>query len=203
MYPPLSRVRGSKSVAEPRGNAPRGNVKPLTACAESRCGCGWSRNHSSPIQCRAASRVDLVVRHMTQHLTQPLRIAALSAIAGVSTSHFFALFRSVTGFSPIDFFIRLRMEHACRLLREQGLSVKETAAVLGYDDPFYFSRLFKQVVGIAPSKVPKSPLRSPQVPAEATVVRTRVLATPPAATSQRAPALRSGSSRRKQFQFSP
>jgi hypothetical protein len=44
------------------------------------------------------------------------------------------------------------MQHACRLLDETGLSVKEVAAALGYDDPFYFSRIFKSVNRVAPSE---------------------------------------------------
>ncbi|HXR07467.1 MAG TPA: helix-turn-helix domain-containing protein, partial [Candidatus Acidoferrum sp.] len=48
-------------------------------------------------------------------------------------------------------FIRLRMRQACRLLAATSMSVKEVAAVLGYDDPFYFSRLFKSVNGTPPT----------------------------------------------------
>ena len=44
------------------------------------------------------------------------------------------------------------MQHACRLLDETVLSVKEVAATLGYDDPFYFSRIFKSVNHVAPSE---------------------------------------------------
>jgi AraC-like DNA-binding protein len=54
--------------------------------------------------------------------------------------------------SPIDFFIRLRMNRACRLLAESSLPVKDIAAQLGYDDPFYFSRLFKSVHAVAPTE---------------------------------------------------
>jgi AraC-like DNA-binding protein len=40
---------------------------------------------------------------------------------------------------------------AHRLLTDEGLSVKETAARVGFDDAFYFSRVFKKVMGIPPS----------------------------------------------------
>jgi AraC-like DNA-binding protein len=49
------------------------------------------------------------------------------------------------------FFIRFRMRRACRLLDTKRYSVKEVAAALGYEDPFYFSRVFKSVNGMAPS----------------------------------------------------
>lgn len=87
---------------------------------------------------------------MLQHVNEPLRISTLSEVAGVSGSHFFWLFKSATGCSPIRFFIQLRMRRASELLRNRNLTVKETADLLGYDDPYYFSRMFKSVMGVAP-----------------------------------------------------
>ncbi|MGC3957754.1 MAG: helix-turn-helix transcriptional regulator [Verrucomicrobiota bacterium] len=78
-------------------------------------------------------------------------------MANISPSHFFAVFKRQTGFAPLDFFIRLRMQRACELLGTTSLSVKEVAAELGYDDPFYFSRVFKTVSGIAPTDYRRLP----------------------------------------------
>jgi len=97
----------------------------------------------------AAERVQRVINHMLDHVDQPLRISTLSALAGISDSHLHALFRHVIGHSPIEFFIRLRMRRACELLQQRKL-VKEAADSVGYKDPFYFSRLFKSVVGSTP-----------------------------------------------------
>src|SRR5262249_10574748 len=57
-----------------------------------------------------------------------------------------------TGFAPEDFFIRLKIQRACEILEATDLCVKEVAAKLGYDDAFYFSRLFKSVNGVAPTE---------------------------------------------------
>jgi AraC-like DNA-binding protein len=91
----------------------------------------------------------------------------LSAIAGVSDSHFFPLFKSATGCTPIDFFIRLRMTRACELLQNQKMTIKEVADLIGYDDPFYFSRLFKSVIGVAPRdyrRMIADPQKTNQIP---------------------------------------
>jgi AraC-like DNA-binding protein len=98
-----------------------------------------------------ARRVEQCIAYMLQHLNQPLQVAKLAQAAHTSSSHFFVLFKRWAGSSPIDYFIRLRMEQACRMLATTTLSVKEIATDLGYEDPFYFSRLFKSVHGIAPS----------------------------------------------------
>jgi AraC-like DNA-binding protein len=50
----------------------------------------------------------------------------------------------------MDYFTRLRMRHACQLLDATTARVKEIAAALGYEDPFYFSRVFKSLSAVAP-----------------------------------------------------
>jgi len=91
------------------------------------------------------------IDYMLRHQDQPLQVAKLASVSNISPSHYFAVFKRVTGFAPIDFFIRLRMQRACELLDASTLCVKEVAGTLGYDDPFYFSRVFKSVSGVAPS----------------------------------------------------
>jgi len=97
-------------------------------------------------------KIEQSIAYMLRHLDEPLQVATLAARVSISPSHFFALFKRRIGCAPIDCFIRLRMQHACRLLDETMLSVKEVSATLGYDDPFYFSRIFKSVNHIAPSE---------------------------------------------------
>ncbi len=99
-----------------------------------------------------AKRIGQCIAFMLQHLNQPLQVATLAARANTSPSHFFVLFKRFAGSSPIDYFIRLRMRRACQLLQAGSLHVKEVAAALGYDDPFYFSRVFKSTVHVAPSE---------------------------------------------------
>jgi AraC-like DNA-binding protein len=98
-----------------------------------------------------AARVERCIAYMAQHLDRPLQVATLAAQARVSPSHFFALFKRRIGSAPMDYFTRLRMQRACRLLEETGFSIKEISSKLGYDDQFYFSRVFKSINGVAPS----------------------------------------------------
>lgn len=99
-----------------------------------------------------AQKVEQSISYMLQHLNQPLQVATLAAAVNVSPSHYCALFKRWTGYPPIDYFIHLRMQHACRLFDSTSLNVKEVAAAMGYDDPFYFSRTFKAVHGVPPSE---------------------------------------------------
>jgi AraC-like DNA-binding protein len=109
-------------------------------------------NHSPLDEWRGATelRIATCMDYMRCHLQKPLQIQALCDMAGLSTSHFFYLFKNTTGQTPIACFIRMRMGKACELLEESTLTVKEISALLGYHDRFYFSRLFKSVQGVSP-----------------------------------------------------
>ena len=98
--------------------------------------------------------VDKVARcivHMSEHLDQPLRVAALAAQASLSAAHFTALFKEQTGCSPRDYLHLLRIHRACQLLHDTALPVKDIAARLGYQDQFHFSRQFKAFQGVPPT----------------------------------------------------
>lgn len=113
----------------------------------------------SPVDYQSESRESEAIRkvedsiaYMKRHLDMPLQASTLVARANVSPSSFFTMFKRHVGHTPIDYFIRMRMRRACRLLEETGMSVKSVAYALGYNDPFYFSRIFKSFNRIAPSE---------------------------------------------------
>lgn len=87
---------------------------------------------------------------MEQHFDQRLEIPSLAAQANVSISHFFKLFKQDTGCTPLAYLTQLKIERACDLLITTTWSVKLIAANLGFRDPFYFSRVFKSLTGMAP-----------------------------------------------------
>ncbi len=92
------------------------------------------------------------ITYMILHLVEPLRVSALATYVYISPSHFFYLFKRCVGSTPIDYFIRLRLRRACHLLENTDMSIKAIAYTLGYDDPFYFSRIFKTFNRMTPSR---------------------------------------------------
>ncbi|MBA3708078.1 MAG: AraC family transcriptional regulator [Planctomycetes bacterium] len=97
-----------------------------------------------------AGRFVAARRHLDQRLAESVPIADLAERAGCSRFHFMRAFQREVGMSPRQYQIHARIAAAKKLLAD-GLSVKETAYRLGYGDLFYFSRLFKQKAGVAPS----------------------------------------------------
>jgi AraC-like DNA-binding protein len=53
---------------------------------------------------------------------------------------------------PIDYFIHLKMQRACYLIKAENTKIKIVARELGYEDQFYFSRLFKSHIGVSPNE---------------------------------------------------
>lgn len=89
---------------------------------------------------------------MQERIHSQLDLASLAAEANVSKYHFAKKFKALTGSSPIQYFINMKMQRACYLLDSSRQSIKEVAASLGYDDVYYFSRLFKKTIGLSPSQ---------------------------------------------------
>jgi AraC family transcriptional regulator of arabinose operon len=111
----------------------------------------WHRQQNWRGTPDSRQKVAQSITYMKQHLDQPLHVAALAAIANLSPSHYAALFKTQTGYAPIDYLIRLRMHQACQLLDTTNLNIKEIALRLGYEDPLYFSRVFRSVNDASPS----------------------------------------------------
>jgi AraC family transcriptional regulator of arabinose operon len=106
----------------------------------------------------AEERVALSVEALRRDWQRTHRLGELATAARVSVAHYSVLFRRQTGFSPIDFLIRLRVGHACRLLDTTSLSIAEVGERTGYGDPYYFTRCFRRVMGSSPRayrRVPK------------------------------------------------
>lgn len=95
--------------------------------------------------------VEAVQALLRAHLHETLNLDELAAAFNLSRFHFAKTYRDLTGQAPIEAFIQMKMAHACRLLDESQLEVRQIAEQLGYADPYYFSRLFRRVVGLAPS----------------------------------------------------
>lgn len=67
-------------------------------------------------------------------------------------SRFIDNFTKTTGVSPRQYIIQTRIEKAMELLNSTSLSIQEISDMIGYDNPLYFSRLFKKTIGISPSE---------------------------------------------------
>lgn len=87
---------------------------------------------------------------MLSRVEGSLELDELAAHFHYSRFYFAKIYKQLTGTTPIRQFIQYKMEHASYLLDSTGLPINHVAMRLGYDDAYYFSRLFKKFVGVSP-----------------------------------------------------
>lgn len=90
-------------------------------------------------------------RYIDRHITEPLRTEQLATLVGRSVSQAQRLFTAAYHVSLYRYVLDAKLALACRLLRETGMTVREVAAYLSFEDEFYFSGLFRRKIGISPS----------------------------------------------------
>ncbi len=97
--------------------------------------------------------VQRIEDYIIKNISVPMSNQILSEKFGLVPSYLSKLFREFKGVTPTDYIINLRIELAKNILTEHPeLLSKDVASRIGYDDPFYFSKIFKKVTGVAPSE---------------------------------------------------
>ncbi|MGI6280187.1 MAG: AraC family transcriptional regulator [Acutalibacteraceae bacterium] len=102
----------------------------------------------SPAQYR---RVENIRRYLQEHMTENPTMDELSTKAGCSNAHFRMLFRKVTGMTVSQYLNFIRVSKAKDLLEAGEANVTEAAERTGFHDVYYFSRVFRRVMGCPPS----------------------------------------------------
>ena len=96
------------------------------------------------------NRIDLLLDYVQNNLGIAFKLEELASHTNLSISQFSALFKSRTGYSPIEYVNHLKVQKACQQLLLTEYPVKQIAYNLGIEDPYYFSRLFSKLMGISP-----------------------------------------------------
>ncbi|MGG1518183.1 AraC family transcriptional regulator [Paenibacillus oryzisoli] len=111
--------------------------------------------HDQQYSSDADSAIQYTCRYIADHIQAPLMVEQLAKLAGLSEGYYSRQFKALTGFSPKDYIIRLRVAKAKELLAGAGQTLAQTSKLVGYEDEFYFSRVFKRITGMTPSAYAK------------------------------------------------
>ena len=104
------------------------------------------------IQDSAQEKIDEIIHFMRENTSRKLLLKELADHAGLSVSHFSLLFQKKTRQSPLKYFNQLKIQKACHYLDSTNMKVNQISLKMGYDDEFYFPRMFTKIMGISPSK---------------------------------------------------
>ncbi|MCH2207751.1 MAG: AraC family transcriptional regulator [Lentisphaerales bacterium] len=94
--------------------------------------------------------VDKAIQFMRDNSEVQISLTELARVADLSVSRFSVVFKKKTGTSPNEYVLEMKMHKACNLLITTRMTVREIAQMLGFDDPYYFSRCFKKRMGDSP-----------------------------------------------------
>ena len=100
------------------------------------------------------------VRRLQGGFDKPLRIEDLARELGMSVSGFHHHFKSVTAMSPLQFLKQLRLQEARRLMLGEDLDAASAGFRVGYEDPSYFSRDYKDSNSVLQVGFPESDKRT-------------------------------------------
>ena len=96
--------------------------------------------------------LNAIIKYFNTNISKNFTLQDLCDEFKLSKSYLNLLFKKNTNTSPINYFISMKMKEACKMLRSTNFTIKIIAANLGYLDPYYFSFLFKNVVGVSPTE---------------------------------------------------
>lgn len=98
----------------------------------------------------AEDRVHRVMINLQEQLEREWTVEDMALLAGMSKTHFTSKFRSQAGEPPMAYLINQRMQRAAAQLKQGNKRISEIASRLGYQDAYYFSRLFRNTFSISP-----------------------------------------------------
>lgn len=98
---------------------------------------------------KIAPAIDYMNTHFLDHI---FSYAKLAELCGMSEAYFRKLFRTYYGVSPQQHITNLRVSYACDLLNSGLYTINTIAGMAGYENVFYFSKVFKQTIGVPPSQ---------------------------------------------------
>lgn len=96
--------------------------------------------------------IDHAIHYMRENIHKRLTLNEISEFMGFSNSHFSALFQQKTGYSPINYFIQLKIQQACHYLDFTDMKINQVSIMIGFNDPFYFSRIFTKIMHVSPTE---------------------------------------------------
>lgn len=109
-----------------------------------------SQKFTKPKELNQVDAIQQTIAYMQENLNATLKLSQLADRVNISSSHYSTLFKKKTGYAPIEYFNLLKVQKACQFLQFTELRVGEIGLKLGFEDQYYFSRLFSNIMECSP-----------------------------------------------------
>ena len=114
--------------------------------------CGFLRTIQTKTVSGNAKKLNPAINYINEHFTEAIDCKHLASLCYISTSQFYALFKTEYGVTPLEYRNKLILNRAINMLEYGDISVKEIALVLGFLSDGYFCRFFKKHTGSTPKE---------------------------------------------------
>jgi AraC-like DNA-binding protein len=101
------------------------------------------------------SELHKIMNYLNESYNHQHTIEELSNKCNLSPYYFIRKFKKVSGYSPQKYLLKIRMENAKKMLIESDLTISNIGTMVGFKDALYFSKAFKEFVGLSPSQFRK------------------------------------------------
>lgn len=100
--------------------------------------------------------IDKAMLYFNEHYNENISIEDYAATRHMSTSWFIRNFKQYANVTPMQYILSIRISHAEDLLKNTEYNLTEISNIIGYENPLYFSRIFKKQKGLSPSEYRKN-----------------------------------------------
>lgn len=101
---------------------------------------------------KSENLIERAIKYIEQHYNEECRLADVAAHISLNPSYFSVLFKKATGESFTRYVVKFRMDKAALLLRNTDMKIFEIASAVGFDEPNYFTNVFKQQFQLSPKE---------------------------------------------------
>ncbi len=108
-----------------------------------------------PHKKEAVNYADVALTYIEDNYMKDISSADIVDFVKLNRSYLFKLFKQQTGLSVSQYLIKYRIDKACEFFREYNFTIRQVAQMVGVEDIYYFSKLFKKITGITPSEYKK------------------------------------------------
>lgn len=105
---------------------------------------------------REALQIYPALQYLEKHYSEKVSVEHIANLCGISQSQLRRVFKREIGMSPIEYKNSLRIKSACNLLEVSNHNISEISEALGFENPYFFSRFFKNYMKTSPLKYRKS-----------------------------------------------
>jgi AraC-like DNA-binding protein len=100
--------------------------------------------------------ISRATHYMNENIEKKITLKDIASHFGYSESHFYRLFLKEIHYAPMNYFLQLKIARACQFLVHTNMKINQMSFKLGFDDPYYFSRIFTKTTGMSPKKYRES-----------------------------------------------